>query len=396
MIMSGIEFMGEIPFTQVYLNGTVRDAQGRKMSKSLGNGIDPLEVVRLYGADALRYTVISGSGLGTDLLLNHENLDETFAPGRNFANKVWNAGRFALMNVQDAQVQTIDAMRRHLELADRWILSRLAVASRDTTRALESFRFQEAAEIVYQFFWSELADWYLELIKPRFFPDADANSKAAAQATLVEVLDAVLRLLHPLMPFISDALWRKLPPVEGVQRKHSLVIEGWPDSHTERINTEAEAQMNALIELIGSVRNLRSEYAVPPATEIRIQLANAAPPLEAALRVETRALQRMARVQAIDATSDLAAGKGGAHAVLRAGGELYIPLEGLIDVTKERERLSKELSRIAGQLRGAAAKLSNEQFVSKAKPDVIQREREKAANLRVQHDQLADKLKALD
>jgi valyl-tRNA synthetase len=396
MIMAGIEFRGEIPFTEVYLNGTVRDAQGRKMSKSLGNGIDPLEVVSLYGADALRYTVIAGSGLGTDLLLNHENLEETFAPGRNFANKVWNAGRFALMNVQNAQVQSIGAVQQHLELADRWILSRLSVAVRNVNRSLESFRFHEAAETIYHFFWSELADWYLELIKPRFFADADVHSRAAAQATLVEVLDTVLRLLHPLMPFISDALWRKLPAVEGTPRKESLVIEAWPDEHPERVNTDAEAQMSALMELIGSVRNLRSEYAVPPATEIGIRITRAAPALASALRVEERALRRMARVNAIDESAAAPSGKGGAHAVLRAGGEVFIPLEGLIDVGKERERLSKELTRIEGQLRGTEAKLSNEQFVGRAKPEVIEREREKAASLRTQFEQLTEKLKALD
>ena len=394
MIMAGIEFMGEIPFSEVYLNGTVRDAKGRKMSKSLGNGIDPLEVVRLYGADALRYTVIAGSGLGTDLLLDHENLEETFAPGRNFANKVWNAGRFALMNVQDAEVQSVEAVKPHLEVADRWILSRLSVAVREVTRALEAFRFHEAAETVYHFFWGELADWYLELIKPRFAPDADADSKSAAQATLVEVLDTVLRLLHPLMPFVSEALWRRLPNVKGVQRKESLVIESWPQEHAERIDAEAEAQLNALMELISSVRNLRSEYAVPPAREIGIQVSNMSPSLEAVLRAEERALRRLARVSAL--TRDGAqAGKAGAHAVLRAGGEVYIPLEGLIDLDKERERLRKELSRVEGQLRGTEAKLNNTQFVEKAPAAVIEREREKAQSLRQQYEQLADKLKAL-
>jgi valyl-tRNA synthetase len=396
MIMAGFEFMGELPFSEVYLNGTVRDAQGRKMSKSLGNGIDPLEVVEKFGADALRYTVISGSGLGTDLLLNHENLEETFAPGRNFANKIWNAGRFALMNVQDAEVQTVDAVRDHLEVADRWILSRLSVAVRDVNRSLEAFRFQEAAETVYHFFWSELADWYLELIKPRFAADADANSKAAAQATLVEVLDAVMRLLHPMMPFISEALWRKLPNVHGVTRRDSLVIEAWPAERAERIDAEAEAQLNALMELIGSVRNLRSEYAVPPATEIRIRISRTAPALTAALQAEERALRRMARVSAIDAGDGATGGKGGAHAVLRSGGEVFIPLEGLIDVDKERDRLARELARVEGQLRGTEAKLNNEQFVSKAKPEVIAREREKAGSLKQQHDQLAEKLKALE
>ena len=396
MIMAGLEFTGELPFTDVYLNGIVRDAKGRKMSKSAGNGIDPLQVVELYGADALRFTVISGAGIGTDLLLDHENLEETFAPGRNFANKVWNAGRFALLNVQDTQVQTIDAVSAHLEIADRWILSRLATAAREVTRSLDAFRFQEAAETVYHFFWSELADWYLELIKPRFFADADPRSKSAAQATLVEVLDQVLRLLHPFMPFISEALWRKLPPVAGAARRESLVIEAWPPDRPERVDSDAEAQLNALMELIGTVRNLRSEYAVPPGREIKVRLAHAGAPLAAALRAEARALRRMAKVGTIETGDGAAATSGGAHAVLRSGGELFIPLEGLVDVERERDRLGKELARLEGQLRGTEAKLGNGQFVGKAKPEVIQRERDKAVSLRQQYELLAEKLKAFD
>jgi valyl-tRNA synthetase len=396
MIMSGIEFMGEVPFSDVYLNGTVRDAQGRKMSKSLGNGIDPLEVVELYGADALRYTVIAGSGLGTDVLLNHENLEETFSPGRNFANKVWNAGRFALMNLQDAQVVPVAQVDANLELADRWILSRLSNAVTNVTRSLETFRFQEAAETVYHFFWSEVADWYLELIKPRFFEGASAQSRAAAQATLVEVLDSVLRLMHPIMPFISDTLWRKLPETTGAAREESLVIAAWPGAYAERVNADAEAQMNALMELIGSVRNLRSEYSVPPATQITISLANASAALTAALNAEERAVRRLARVGAIERTeTQTAEAQRGAHAVLRSGGELFVPLADLIDTGRERERLSKELERIEGMLRGTEAKLSNEQFVGKAPEQIIAREREKAESLREQVKALREKLEAL-
>ncbi len=178
------------------------------MSKSLGNGIDPLHVVDLFGADALRYTVLSSAAAGTDIYLNYENLEEAFAPGRNFANKIWNAARFALMNLEGDDVAALADVRPRLELADRWILSRLDAAIADTTRALESFRIHEAAERVHRFFWSELADWYLELVKPRL---QDGSSDDAARATLVAVLDGVFRLLHPFMPFISEALWRRLP-----------------------------------------------------------------------------------------------------------------------------------------------------------------------------------------
>ncbi|MGH7506667.1 MAG: valine--tRNA ligase, partial [Longimicrobiales bacterium] len=227
MIMAGLEFMGEIPFADVYLNGTVRDLEGRKMSKSLGNGIDPLEVVQLFGADALRYTVIAASGLGTDLYMDYRNLEETFKPGRNFANKVWNAARLVLMNLGDEPVRTLDEVEAHLEVADRWILSRFNAAAREVTRQLEGFRFKEAAEAAYHFFWGELADWYLEMVKLRLRGEGGDESREAAKATLVAVLDGILRLLHPMMPFITEALWRKLPlPAE---REESLIIARWPE-----------------------------------------------------------------------------------------------------------------------------------------------------------------------
>jgi valyl-tRNA synthetase len=257
MIMAGFEFMGESPFRDVYLTGTVRDMQGRKMSKSLGNGIDPLEVVGLYGADALRYTVMSSVGFGTDVYMDPDNLEATFAVGRNFTNKIWNAGRFALLNIGDTEVLPLHDVRADLELADRWILSRLSVAVRQVSRSLEAFRFHEAAEDAYHFFWGELADWYLELVKPRMQPGADAASRSAAQATLVHVLDGVLRLLHPFMPFITEALWLRLPVERGVKREPSLVIGRWPAR--ELADADAEAQMAALMELIGTVRTLRSE-----------------------------------------------------------------------------------------------------------------------------------------
>jgi valyl-tRNA synthetase len=394
MIMSGLEFMGELPFTDVYLTGTVRDIQGRKMSKSLGNGIDPLEVVSLYGADALRYTVTAGAGLGTDVHMDPANLETTFAPGRNFANKVWNAGRFALMNITAAEVSSIDAVRNDLELADRWILSRLDAATHDVTRHLQAFRFQEAALSGYHFFWGELADWYLELIKPRMLDGADAASRRAAESTLVAALDGILRLLHPIMPFITDALWRRLPRVSGESAPPSIMIASWPKSGVTR-DEDAEAQMNALMELIGAVRTLRSEYNVQPGTPIRIQLTDVHDALAAALHAEERALRRMARVGDIERNGSATAGAAGAHAVLRGGAELFVPLADIIDLAQERDRLQKELDRIDNMLRATEGKLGNEQFTARAPADVIEREREKADNFRDQRERLSSKLQAL-
>lgn len=394
MIMAGLEFMGEVPFSDVYLHSTVRDHLGRKMSKSLGNGIDPLEVVRRFGADALRYTVIAAAGVGTDVHLNYQDLEEAFAPGRNFANKIWNAGRFALMNLEGAEVRPIEEIRDSLEPADRWIVSRLNNATREVTRALEQFRFHEAASTIYHFFWGELADWYLELIKPRLYGEATGESKRAAQSTLVAVLDGVLRLLHPIMPFISEALWLRLPVPVGKSREESLVIARWPEPRPEWDDAEAEEQMTALMELIGEVRTLRSEYGVAAGAQVEVQLSNVPPALARALEVEERAVQRLARVAEIrrDGAPD---GRLGARAVLKSGADLFLPLEGLIDLDKERARLSAELERIESQLRSTEARLANEQFVSRAPAEVVQREREKAENFRARAERLSDMLKAL-
>jgi valyl-tRNA synthetase len=392
MIMAGYEFMGDAPFSDVYLTGTVRDTKGRKMSKSLGNGIDPMEVVELYGADALRYTVISSVGFGTDVHMDPDNLDASFSVGRNFSNKIWNAGRFALMNLGDGTVRAVSDVEPDLELADRWILSRLAAATRDVTRNLEAFRFHEAAESAYHFFWGELADWYLELVKPRMLPDGEAASRAAAKATLVHVLDGAMRLLHPIMPFITESIWLRLPVPDGATREESLVVARWPEP--AGTDAAAEAQMNALMELIGSVRTLRSEYNVPPAAMVTIRLANAGDALAAALHSEARALRRLARVEHVE--RDVAGdGELGAHAVLRSGADLFLPLSGIIDVEQERQRLGREHERVDAQLSSTEARLGSEQFTARAPAEIVAREREKADSLRDQRDRLAAKLRGL-
>jgi valyl-tRNA synthetase len=391
MIMAGLVFRGEIPFSDVYLTGTVRDMHGRKMSKSLGNGIDPLEVVRLFGADALRYTVIAGSGLGTDVHMDPDNLEETFKPGRNFANKIWNAARLVLMNLGDAPVRPVDAVTPDLEIADRWILSRLNAAIREFDRNLEAFRFKEAAESAYHFFWGELADWYLEMTKARLRGDAGVASREAAQATLVAVLDGALRLLHPIMPYITDTLWLKLPLPH--RETASLVIGRWPAADERRDDAEAETAMNALMELIGTVRALRSEYGVPDGSRVEVHLSNVQPALAAALAAEERAVLQLAQVGGVQPGNGAGAG---AHAIIGSGTELFIPLAGVIDVDRERQRLRKELERLEQFLRATESKLANEKFVGRAPADVVAREREKAEGLKDQRERLSAKLESLE
>ncbi len=394
MIMSGYEFQGEAPFRQVYLHGTVRDAKGRKMSKSLGNGIDPLHVVDLFGADAMRFTLVSACAIGTDIVLDHEDVEGSFANGRNFANKIWNAGRFALLSLGDEPVRSLSEVEGDLELEDRWILSRVEEATRSATRDLDAFRLHEVADGLYHFFWGEICDWYLELIKGRLSADADAASREAARSTLVSVLDRAFRLLHPIVPFVTAELWSRLPVPEGEERAEDIIVAPWPVEAPDRADPEAEALMAALQELIVEVRRLRKEYGVSEGERVRIRVRSAHASFRETLEQQSTALERLARVSEVG----LDAGEDGigAHAVLRNGAEVFLPLEGVIDLDRERERLSGEIERLQNQLAGSNARLSNENFVSRAPAEVVERERAKAESLEEQATKLREKLSALE
>jgi valyl-tRNA synthetase len=393
MIMAGLEFMGDVPFRQVYLNGTVRDAKGRKMSKSLGNGIDPLEVVEKFGADAMRFTVVSAAAVGTDIRLDHEDVEASFAPGRNFANKLWNAGRFALMSIGD---EPIGALRdQHLELEDRWILSRLQHAAEATTAELERFRLHEYADQLYHFFWGDVADWYVELVKPRLKGEAGEASRQAARTVLVTVLDGVCRLLHPVVPFVTEELWRALPwPEGGGPRPESLMIAEWPTPDRGLSDDGAEGRMSAFQELVTIVRSLRKEYGIGEGQPVPLVLS-ASDGLKETLEAQRSALTRLARVGELT-WGRPAPNAVGAHAVTQGGRiVLFLPLEGVIDVERERKRLAEEHQRLSGQLDGAMKRLGNEQFVAKAPPDVVAKERERVQGLRDQIDKLKEKLTQL-
>ena len=394
MIMSGIEFMGDVPFTQVYLTGTVRDAQGRKMSKSLGNGIDPLEVVGRFGADAMRFTVVSGGSAGTDIQLDHEDVEAAFAPGRNFANKLWNAGRFTLMSLGEGPIRPLADVRENLELEDRWILSRLQGAAEGTTADLESFRLHEAADRLYHFFWGDIADWYLELVKPRLKGDSGEASREAARSVLVTVFDGVSRLLHPIVPFVTEALWRQLPWPEGMPRPEALIIAPWPVADAALSDRDAEAQMDAFQELVATVRSLRKEYGVGEGQMVPLAIAGE-DGLRETVEAQRGALARLARVGELR-FERAAEGAVGAHAVLQGGStEVFLPLEGVIDVGRERERLREETTRLEGQLTGASQRLANDQFMSRAPAEVVAKERERAANLAERIGKLREKLTLL-
>src|SRR5216110_3307424 len=268
MIMAGYHFRGAHPFATVYLHGTVRDTQHRKMSKSLGNGIDPLDVVRLFGADALRWTAIAGVSLGSDLILDPNDLETTFSPGRNFANKLWNIGRFILAHLPE-RVQPLEALdAKRLLLADRWILSRANDAVAAVTASLEQFRLDEAAKRCYEFVWGELADWYVEAVKPRLGSDG-AGSRAAAHSVLAYCFDTALRLLHPVVPFITEELWQKLP---GRKPDELLAAAAWPSFKPELVDSELDLQFLRIKQVVEEIRSIRAEYKVPPKTRLRASI----------------------------------------------------------------------------------------------------------------------------
>ncbi len=393
MIMMGLEFQGEVPFTQVYLHGTVRDMKGRKMSKSLGNGIDPLAVVEAWGADAMRYTIISQCAIGTDINLDHENVEAAFASGRNFANKIWNAGRFALMSLGDAPVKPVREVADDLQLEDVWIISKLQKATAQATQDLERFRLHEVAEGLYHFFWGDVCDWYLELVKNRLGPDADPASREAARSTLVTVLDRSMRLLHPIVPFVTAELWERLPAAEGTERAEDLIVAAWPVTDEAFVSEEAEGLMGGLQQLIVEVRRLRKEYGVPEGKRIGVHVTGGSEAFMSVVGEKAAAFEQLARVDRIETSP----GSGvGAHAVIGNGAELFVPLEGVIDVERERSRLTDEITRLGQLLAGTKKKLENEKFVSRAPADVVQKERDRTLQLEEQGSKLREKLAALE
>jgi valyl-tRNA synthetase len=392
MIMMGLKFTGEVPFSVVYLHGLVRDEQGRKMSKSLGNALDPLDLIDEYGADALRFTLLTGSTPGNDLKLSVSRIEAN----RNFANKIWNAARFVIIKLQDAEL-AVDFSDPHsptyrlperslLGLADRWILSRYESVRRDVNRLIESWQLGEAGRQLYEFLWSEYCDWYIEASKVRL---ADAQS-AEAQATrqvLAYVLERTLRLLHPYMPFVTEAIWQNLPGMAGDGR--SIMVMRWPEESGQP-DLEAEEQFMRLQEVIRGIRNVRTEYDVPAARRIAALFSanEHADLIKANLPVIT-ALARLEPAEIVVATELTPPGKA---ATLVAGGvTVYLPLAGLIDLEAERRRLQAELENIDRQIQRIEAALSNDAFTSKAPAHVVERERSRLAELQERRHQLVER-----
>jgi valyl-tRNA synthetase len=400
MIMTGYAFRGEPAFRTVYLHGTVRDTNHMKMSKSLGNGIDPLDVVRDYGADALRYTVIAGMGLGADTILDPNDLERSFAPGRNFVTKLWNIGRFLLTNVGTDPVMPLDAIpAARLTRADRWILGRLNEAIRACDVALgparpqgtswtdseryAGLRLNEYTEAARGFAWSELADWYLESVKARLAKlDED---REVARAVLVHAFDQVLRLLQPIVPFVTDALWQRLPRADDA----ALASAAWP--MVRAIAGDAR-EFDLVIETVNAIRRLRADYSVPPGKPVSCTIVPSSAS-RSVIAEEAALAGRLGRAEIV--VADTAPSESSAHAVLSDGTQVILSLAGVVDVERECTRLRGELASLEKQLDSLRGRLKNENFLARAKPDVVEAERQKEGEWSSRRELLADKVRAL-
>jgi len=372
MIMSGMYFNdGEVPFRDVIIHPTVFNAEGKRMSKSLGTGVDPLDLMDHYGADGMRFGLMLQTTGSQDIRFAEDKL----LSSRNFANKIWNASRFVLMNLGD----DYEPGESHVDtVADAWILSRLADLAAVVDEGLATYQFGDVARSLYDFFWSEFCDWYIELAKPRLAEgDSDALS---VKRNLVFVLDQALRLLHPMMPFVTEEIWRNLPLASG--RPESLMVAAWPDpaALARYLDEGAEQSVQRLIELVTEVRAVRARYAVPPRQGIRLVFKTSSETDNRWLDAEFGLMSQLAGVASFDAATD-AAKPDHAASFVAGGLEVFVPLEGLVDFDAERRRVEKQLAEAKADLERLERKLSNEGFLAKAAPEIVEKDRSRAAEL---------------
>ncbi|WP_333870142.1 valine--tRNA ligase [Desulforamulus putei] len=382
MIFSGLRFMDQEPFKEVFIHGLVLDSLGRKMSKSLGNGVDPLDVIESHGADSLRFMLITGNTPGNDLRFHFERLDGA----RNFANKLWNASRFVMMNLGDYDPA---AQGGPYTLADRWILSRLQSAVSQVTDYLERYELGEAARVLYEFIWSEFCDWYIELAKPRLFGKTTPEDRVTAQQVLVQVLRETLELLHPFMPFITEEIWQKLP-----HRGESIMLAQWPTPDESLQDETAEAAMAVLIEVITAIRRIRGEMNVPPGKRAEAVLVSGDAGCRGILERNTAYIQGLANAE-VKVLAELQQKPDQSASAVTRGVEIFVPLKGLIDLDKEMARLNKELKAVQADLARVQGKLNNQGFLAKAPADVIEKERAKEQELTMKANALQDRLAML-
>lgn len=372
MIFQSVEFTKRRPFKNVLIHGLIRDEQGRKMSKSLGNGIDPMDVIDKYGADALRWFLSNGSAPGQDVRFSYTKMDAAW----NFINKIWNASRFVIMNL-DSDVELSLPEASEWQLADKWILSRLNDTVRDVTRLFDSFEFGEAGRALYNFIWNDFCDWYIEMAKENLTGE-DEKLKKNTQRILRYVLDQILRLMHPIMPFVTEKIWLSMPH-DGA----SLVVAKYPVEHAEFDNQVAEKDMDNLIELIKAVRNSRSEVNAPMSSAIDILIKTKDDDTRKVFENNVDYINRFCHPKRLEIAADIEAPKLAMTSVI-TGAEVYLPLADLIDLNEEISRLQKEAKKLESEVTRGEKKLGNEKFVANAPEAVVAKEKEKLANYKQQ------------
>jgi valyl-tRNA synthetase len=385
MMMMGLKFMGDVPFWDVYIHGLVRDERGEKYSKTRGNVVDPLELIDRFGADALRFTLATLTMPGSDLKLS-ESRTEGY---RHFVNKIWNASRFVLMNLGESDIQekTGEVSVREFSLPDRWIRGRLNRVIRDVRESLEEYKFSEASNALYQFIWHEFCDWYVELAKLYLYQEGGEKRQALAKRTLSEVLDAVLRLLHPFMPFVTEEIWQQL---SRRKEKESIMVAEFPRPD-ERYDDEPVAdEMELIIDVISALRNIRGEMNLPPGERIMALFRTKSEEVEKRLRQNQSFIQSLALVETFEFGRSLEKPLYSAFVAVRDV-EIFVPME-RSRMEEEARRLQKEIARIEKESNFVLKKLSNEQFLSKAPPEVVQEVKEKALEFRNQREKLEESL----
>lgn len=435
MVMTGLKFMGAKPFKDVIIHGTVLDKNGQRMSKTKMNGIDPLDVFAKYGVDATRMT-LAGSATGADFAWRDEKV-ESF---RNFANKIWNATRFCLLNSEGAQVDytflnpraevveilearadqpndydeedeefldkiepelALDNPKENLSVADRWIISRLNKTALSVNRALETYQFHEAVQLLYHFFWDDFCDWYIELVKDEITAAEPSVRRDAARSRIITILEQALRLLHPFMPFLTEELWQKLPEVSSAlhnsaykNAERTIMLADFPKGDETLVDEKSEGEMQAVIELIGKVRNIRAEMNIKPSERVSI-IVSAEADLQSIFAANEAQVLKLARANDLNLSERAHVPKASARAVLTGGAELAVPLEGLIDFQKETERLEKESTKLSAEGERLEKQLANQNFVEKAPPEKVQELRDRLAEIELRTKTLSQTIEAL-
>ena len=383
MMFQGLEFTGKRPFKNVLIHGLIRDSQGRKMSKSLGNGVDPMEVIEQYGADALRWFLANGSAPGQDVRYSTDKMDAAW----NFINKIWNASRYALMNVGDLTVDQVD-ITGEKTLADKWILTRLNQTIGKVTELFEKFEFGEAGRLLYRFIWDDFCDWYIEMSKETLAGDDEA-AKLTTRSILVYVLDNTLRLLHPIMPFVTEEIWQSVPHVG-----ESLVVATYPTVHPEQMDEKAAEEMEFLMDFIRSVRTVRNEMNTPLSKPINIIAKVSDAAHYAILKENESYIARFSNPEEFVYGEDVEAPSDAVTSVI-TGAEIYLPLAGLINIEDEIARLEKEAEKLQQEVDRVEKKLSNEKFVAKAPAAVVEAERAKGADYQAQREAVLERIATL-